>query len=483
MESSAAPTPGDRHQRSIDFLYGLINYEKLAGRQDKFTFRLNRMRDLLCRLDLADLLANESGDTTSTTPQQPTIPTVHIAGTKGKGSTATMIASMLTASGFRTGLYTSPHVHDLEERFRVDGRNCPQDELSDLVDTLRPICDAMNAESVGGPTFFETTTAMALLHFRRSNCDAQVLEVGLGGRLDSTNVVCPSLSIITSIGLDHQHVLGDTLDQIAREKAGILKTSVPVISGVREDEPDAAAANAIRMIATQRRCPLEVIGKDFDVLYTPYDDWGSEVRLRDRNDVLGPPVQINVEGRHQAINASLALRAIQKLSLDASTNHAENQIDLAVAANALAALNIIGRLERFDLPDDQTAIVDTAHNRDSIDALTHCLKQRFRASSGDQRRIVVIFGSSCDKDSKAMLQSLQTVADHLVLTRFHGNPRYLPIEQLEQNCSENSFTDFDTVEHPDTAIDVAKRIAGPGGVVVVCGSFFLADETRRRFAS
>ncbi len=255
----AAPDDPAR-EAAIDWLMRRINYERTAfvpycSRQ----LKLDRMRQLLTRLGQPD-----AG-----------MKIVHVAGTKGKGSTSAMIAAMLTAAGYRTGVFSSPHLERIEERFAVDGVPCSADELVALVNRVIPIVRAMDEEagepasagdeatSDAGPTYFEITTAIALLHFVERHVDAAVLEVGLGGRLDSTNVCLPVVSVITSISFDHMRQLGNTLASIAREKAGIIKPGVPVVSGVIDPEPQAVIAQ----IAREHGCRLIQLGRDFDFQY------------------------------------------------------------------------------------------------------------------------------------------------------------------------------------------------------------------------
>ena len=215
-------TMPDDYQDRLDYLYGRLNYEWLGMPRSSGQLRLGRMRRLLRRMGDPHL----------------GLRIIHVAGTKGKGSTSAMIAAALTASGIRTGLYCSPHLHRLEERFTVDAKPASPSELIELVDVAREAVEQLEREDnpAGrrGPTFFEITTAMGLLHFARRQVGAVVLEVGLGGRLDSTNVVRPVLSVITSISFDHTRQLGNTLASIATEKAGILKRGRPAISGVRD---------------------------------------------------------------------------------------------------------------------------------------------------------------------------------------------------------------------------------------------------------
>ncbi|MEN6557307.1 MAG: Mur ligase family protein, partial [Thermoguttaceae bacterium] len=227
------------------FLAGRINYERAASMpSSEAAYKLDRMRELLRRL----------GD-----PHQ-RLPIVHIAGTKGKGSTAAMIAAIGTAAGLRVGRFTSPHLNRIEERLAIDGRVCEPETLVGLLEHLRPTIEAMDQQGEQwSPTYFEILTAAALSWFAERRVDWAVLEVGLGGRLDSTNVCRPRLSIVTSISLDHTRQLGETTAAIAAEKAGIIKPGVPVLSGVQDPEP----REVIRRVARQNNCRLLELGEDF----------------------------------------------------------------------------------------------------------------------------------------------------------------------------------------------------------------------------
>ena len=394
----------------------------------------------------------------------PTVPLVHVAGTKGKGSVATMVAAMLTASGYRTGLYTSPHLYRLEERFRVDGQPCSKQQIVELVDLLRSMPNS-ETRTGGNPSFFEMTTAMGLLHFDREACDAIVLEVGLGGRLDCTNVCAPSLSVITSIGLDHQHVLGDSLVQIATEKAGIVKLHVPVVSGVIQPEP----AEVVQDAAKKHQCDFFQLGCDFDYQHQPSPRWGSKLEFWGKKPPLTPhlPVSLSLEGEHQARNAALAVATSDVLREQGMT------IQESAVKNGLSSLKCEGRIERFDLPGDVLSVVDAAHNRDSIAALCECLRQR-----STERRICVVFGTSLDKSAEPMLTLLAEVADELVLTRFHGNPRFRDPEELRPLLPDAIARQTPIIQDPIEACRFGLQQVTPGGTLAICGSFFLAAETR-----
>lgn len=449
------------YEQALKFLYDRINYERLVTGASRYPFRLQRIAELLSRLELTYFLHDAKS------PARPPKPLVHIAGTKGKGSTATMVAAVLTAAGYRTGLFTSPHLYRLEERFRIDGKPCSQSELTSLVQRIKPAALAM-AESHGAPSFFELTTAMALLHFDTCDCDVNVLEVGLGGRLDSTNVCAPTVCAVTSIGLDHQHVLGDTLVEIAAEKAGIIKTDAPVVSGVA----DQAAADVVAQQAAKWNAPLRQLGMDFQFESLADRNWGSSLVYRGGKHTSFPSevaTSIALEGSHQARNAAMAIAILDALQQQQSVN-----IPVEAIQNGLGSLQCMGRIERFDLPGEVLGIIDSAHNEDSIQALCECLRARSRSP------VVVVFGTSIDKAAKPMLNLLSNVADELVLTQFVGNPRFQTTTQLQASVSDSMST-VTVVENPvqacQSALDSLKR-SPSGGTLVVCGSFFLAAETR-----
>ncbi len=455
--------PDDAYQNALSFLYGQINYEKMTvSSANRYRFRLQRMSELLQELGLGHYLYSESSP-------KPPIPLIHIAGTKGKGSVAAMVAAMLTANGLRTGLYTSPHLHRLEERFRVNAEACPPEHLVTLVQEIRqavvsPSFTSDSTSPTDSPSFFELTTALALLHFERSHCQAIVLEVGLGGRLDSTNVCAPSISVVTSIGLDHQHVLGNDLTQIAAEKAGIIKHGVPVVSGVM----DPAARAVVESTAIEHRCTHWQLGRDFHFQASQEPRWGSRLVYTGPGD---PGKQIEtyvpLEGTHQCRNAAIALATVDALGRQGSP------ISDAAINEGLAGLSCPGRIEPFPLSDGVMAVVDVAHNEDSVAALCDCLRNRCA-----NRNIAVVFGTSVDKSAEVMLKQLSSISEEIVLTRFHGNPRFVEPSELAPMLPDGWSGTAEAMTDPIAACEKALARISPGGILVVCGSFFLAAETR-----
>jgi dihydrofolate synthase/folylpolyglutamate synthase len=450
------------YQRATAYLFGRIDYERApAVTYGARQFKLERMHQLLAAT------GNPHHD----------VPIVHVAGTKGKGSTSTMIAAILTAAGRRTGLFTSPHLVNLEERIAVDGQNCSADELVTLVEQLRPIVDRMDREASQheeecGPTYFELTTVMALLYFARRRAQAAVLEVGLGGRLDSTNVCLPQVSVITSISFDHMRQLGNTLAEIAFEKAGIVKPGVPVVTGVTQPEPLAV----IQQVCADRGSPLERLGRDFDFQYHPphlVDHHRGFGRL-DFVDHGNPSasyndVQLGMLGRHQATNAAVALATINRLRA-VGWNVDEQAVRTGLAtAQSPARVEVISRRP--------TVILDAAHNEASVAALLETLNESF-----SPRRRVLIFATTQDKSVREMMTLLLPQFDQVLLTRYQNNPRGVPIETLVEIAEElGGATRCQACETPAAAWDAARGMVRDDHLLCVTGSFFIAAEIAAEF--
>lgn len=456
---------------ALDFLFGRIDYERNAGLPTRLKgIGLQRMHELLQRLG---------------NPHH-RLPVIHVAGTKGKGSTASMIASILNEAGYRVGLYTSPHLERLEERFVLNGQICGAAELVELVSEVRPAVEAMDAAAMSGklhrgrPTFFEITTAMAMSFFARQAVDLAVLEVGMGGRLDSTNVCHPIVCVITSISLDHTRQLGDTEPKIAGEKAGIIKPGVPVVSGATQ--PD--VRDVIRTVAERNAAPLWEREHDFFVEPSSEPDPNSPTRRMtagryfelsgagDRSPAI--PFQLRLLGRHQLANAAVAIAAVKQV----------DRKGWPIAQEALqAGLAKAFCPARIELVRDQPqVIVDTAHNVASIQALIEVLHESLVA---DQR--ILIFAATREKDSVGMLRCLLPHFDHVILTRYVNNPRGVPPEELgaivKQLQAENAaWSDADrpvSIEHdPNSAWLAARALAQPNDLICITGSLFLAGELR-----
>ncbi|HQZ68338.1 MAG TPA: folylpolyglutamate synthase/dihydrofolate synthase family protein [Planctomycetaceae bacterium] len=442
---------------AIQWLYDRIDYERIRPASSN-PFRLERIERLLKRIG---------------SPHE-RIPAVHIAGTKGKGSTAAMVDSILRASGIHTGLFTSPHIEQFEERMRVSGRLPHPDQLTRLVSRLAEILHQSEVETADRiPTFFEITTLLAWMLFDEEDVDIAVLETGLGGRLDCTNVCRPLVTVITSIGLDHTHILGDTLSLIAAEKAGILKPGVPVVQGQLPEVADIVVTARARELG----CRQLVCGREFAWQIDQMDDQLGVHKRSQRMLVRTPTnrydgLTIPLLGQHQAHNASLAVMTAELLA-----EAGVGQIDAGSISQGLRTTHWPLRFEVFD--QCPTIVLDAAHNPDSMRAVASVLTD----SEWLNRRRVLVFAVSADKDAQSMAEIILPHFDDVILTRFLGNPRSRPPEDLlaiSQTLTEAIPNTWRTQTAPDPqmAMQKARELAGAEGVVVVTGSIFLASEVR-----
>ena len=443
----------------MEFLFGRIDYERARNvPYRKQEFKLERMQELVDRIG---------------NPHEG-LPIVHIAGTKGKGSTAVLIGAVLSAAGYPTGVFTSPHLDRIEQRMAIGGRCCTAEEFVELVDRLRPAVEAMDRAVDGddpdeiGPTYFEITTAMALLHFARKGVEMAVLEVGLGGRLDSTNICQPLVSVITSISHDHTKQLGDTLESIAREKAGIIKPGVPVVSGVVQPGP----REVIRQTCRRQACRLVELGVDFEFDYEPprhLERAPAGGQFGFRHLIAGfahDDLSLALPGRHQASNAAVALATLTELE------RCGRRIPERAIRSGLAEATCPARIEV--IARRPAVVLDTAHNPASIGALTAVLDESF---SVDRR--LLIFAATEDKDVRGMLDHVLRRFDHVVLTRYLNNPRAVAPERLDAMAGELTERAYTVCPGPREAWDAVRRQAGPEDLICVSGSFFIAAEMRR----
>ncbi|MCA9079863.1 MAG: bifunctional folylpolyglutamate synthase/dihydrofolate synthase [Planctomycetaceae bacterium] len=450
--AAADPACAD-YEQELAYVFGRLNYEHAPQKARSIEdFQLGRMRELLARLGQ---------------PQR-RIPCVHIAGSKGKGSVATMVARILQAAGLRVGLFTSPHLNDYRERMTVNRELPARAELLPLMQRLRQAATEMRGDSKWGePTFFELTTALGWLTFERREVDFVALEVGLGGRLDSTNICAPLVSVITSISHDHNRLLGSTLTQIAREKAGIIKPYVPVVSGVLVPE----AQEVIAAKATAHKTPCLQLGREFTY----------ELQLSAACDHRLPPaiqlsthgpdrdvasLELGLRGSHQARNAAVAVAAVEMLC------RAGLRIDVAAIQAGLRAAVVPGRIEL--LQERPRVYIDAAHNEASIEALCQTLQN----VTAHRRR--VIFAASRDKDVPAMLRHLIAFADELIVTRYCNNPRAVAPEDLATMARPLASIPISIVADPESALQACLTTADPDDLIVCTGSLFLAAEIREK---
>ncbi len=388
---------------------------------------------------------------------------VHIAGTNGKGSVSAMTEAMLRSAGYRTGRFTSPHLVDLTERFAVDGRSVTDAELKVAVTEVIDAVEALMHEGrlEAHPTFFEVTTAAAFTLFRRLRVEVAVCEVGLGGRLDSTNVLSPMATAITSLGFDHQQYLGSTLTDIATEKAGIIKPAVPVVVGTVPLE----AAAVIDRIAAERGAPV-IRAHDGVVAraLSPRHHAPQRVRLRTPLADYGS-IEIALSGEHQIGNAVVATRLIETLEPQGVT------VDVDAVRQGLASVSWPGRLQTIAVEHGRTALLDAAHNPDGARTLAMYLE-------GDGPRPLV-FAAMRDKDAGGILQALAGRVSAVVLTRA-SHPRSNDPAALAE-ITRHTLGDIPIVieQEPAAALDAAWRF-GPD--IVVAGSIFLLGDVMKVLA-
>ena len=424
---------------ALRYLDGLIHADQ--PRPPYHADKLARMRRLLALL----------GD-----PHAP-LRIVLVAGTKGKGSTAVMIAETLGAAGLRVGLTVKPHLVDYRERIQVGGRMISRANLALLVDAVRPAVESARDLLGGRPTYVETTVAMALLYFARQRVDVAVVEVGIGGRLDATNVVDPRVSVITPVSFDHTEILGSTLREIASEKAGIIRPAGRVVSAPQADEAGAVIGQACADAGARQ----VLVGRDIEVLThaSTLDGVRATIRgMRTRYEVHVPLL-----GRHQAVNAATAIGAVELLVDDGFA------VGPDAVRRGLAAVRWPARVELIGTRP--YTLVDVGHNPASAAVLCETVRELLGG-----RRVVLAFGMLATKDYRSVTALVAPLAA-TVITTTPDNPHALPARDLADEVRQYSPHVIAIPDRRD-AIERARALAGPDDVLVVTGSFYLVGMAR-----
>jgi dihydrofolate synthase/folylpolyglutamate synthase len=442
--------PARTYDSALKYLFSQTDYEQmLRVRYNRDTFSLDRMKTLL------EHLGNPQSKFRS----------VHVAGTKGKGSTCMLLARMLQAGGYKVGLYSSPHICDVRERITINGDMISQAGLTRLICEVEPIIEKMDDK----PTFFEIFTAMCFMHFASIEVDIAIIETGLGGRLDSTNVLMPEVCGITSISIDHVHQLGNTVDKIAAEKAGIFKPDVPVVSVMQCPE----AEKVLRRHAKQVGNDLLFAGRDIEFSYRVESSRtaGCHTRIclttpRSRFEHLPVPMI----GEHQAINLGLALSLLDQLKLKGF------EVSEAQAIEAINNIVLPGRLEM--VREDPRILLDGAHNAASIQALLRAVSQNIPYDS-----IVMVFGCAAVKDIPGMMDRIATGADKLIFTRASGNPRAADPQTLASIYEERSGRVAQVTQDLSEALQIAHSAVSREDIICVTGSFYLVGEAKKLLAN
>jgi dihydrofolate synthase/folylpolyglutamate synthase len=442
------------HDEALAFWFARTNYEKSTPNPSDL--KLDRMRDLLA------LLGNPEKE----------LRIVHVAGSKGKGSTSAMLAAVFQAAGYRTGLFTSPHLCHVAERVQVNGQPIAHPELAGILTEIAHVLETARRENYSPeqamePTFFEIATAVGFLYFARQAVDVAVVEVGLGGRFDSTNVCSPLVSLITSISHDHVQQLGTRLESISMEKAGIIKAGRPAISGALVPE----ARIVIKDTCRERGAPLRQLGEDFHYRYRPgfvaAARTGSE-RSRSHVDVLSErrtwsDLELGLLGEHQAANAAVAIACIEEV----------NSLGLGVEEEAvrqgLANVQWPARLEVFG--GAPLTVLDCAHNVASAQALVAALLTSFPPT-----RRHLVFAVSGDKDLPGILRVLAPQFEHAYFTHYHSPRSASP--RILASIGETYGLPATVCENPRQAWQTALANARCDDLICVTGSVFLAGELR-----
>ncbi|MCC7118483.1 MAG: bifunctional folylpolyglutamate synthase/dihydrofolate synthase [Anaerolineales bacterium] len=423
-----------QYNQTLDYLYSFVDYSlKHSSELAKADFNLERM------LALMEALGN---------PQNQ-YPIIHVAGTKGKGSVSALCASALKAAGYKTGLYTSPHLLDFCERIQIDGAPISHAQLNELVEEIKP-----QVAKVAKLTTFEITTALAFMAFAKYGATAAVFEVGLGGRLDATNVLTPKVSVITSLSYDHTAVLGNTLTLIAGEKAGIIKQNVPVVSSPQKAE----ALQVLEQRAKEKNCDFTLVGRDIKAEFIESSLDGQKFSIQ--HLAFSTPLL----GKYQIENAATAYAALKKSGLEMT----DAQIQKGFSEVQWRARFEIARL-------DPPLIFDSAHNQDSFERLSLTLEEYF-----PDKQAYLIFGASEDKNILSMFAALKSKLKKVIATRA-DHPRALEVEKIVR-LAEQAGAEAEAATPVKSALARALELsAKDGSIVLSAGSMFVTAEVMKEW--
>jgi dihydrofolate synthase/folylpolyglutamate synthase len=435
------------YSQAEDYLNSFVNYEQIPGiTYAGAGYSLEHLEELLNRMGNPQLAAR----------------TIHIAGTKGKGSVAVMIAQVLSSSGYKTGLYTSPHLHTLRERISVDGSLISEAEFAAAMAEVKPFVESMKQDaSFSQLTYFEALTALAFSYFQKKQVDFQVLEVGLGGRLDATNVASPLVCIITPISLDHTQILGNSLEEIAREKAGIIKPGCRVVLSPQPEE----AAAVIADICREKEAKVVQVGKDVIWHKISGDLHGQSLVIEGRTSKY--QVIIPLLGDFQLENTAAAVAALEILASEGFSISAVN------ITRGLARVKWPGRFQI--LQQNPTVLIDGAHNVTSTRGLVSNIKAYF-----SYKRIFLVFGTSCDKDIPGIVGELVPLSPQVIVTQtLHS--RAAPLSTLAAEFSKRGI-EPEIGETVSEAISRALSLADRTDIICITGSLFVVAEALAHFS-
>jgi len=436
------------YKEALVYLESFINYEKINGYNYRSSLKLERMKRFVSLL----------GD-----PQKDTI-SIHIAGTKGKGSTASYVHSILTKSGFRTGLYTSPHLTDFRERIRIGNELIGERELSSILVKIKEVVE--RSMKYDRPSFFEIYTALAYLYFKEKKCDFAVYEVGLGGRLDATNVIEPLVNVITPLSYEHMDKLGGTLTRIAVEKCGIIKKNSICISAPQEKE----ALKVIEETCRKRNSRLFLVGKDITFKEVHSNEFEQVFDIRGMSNEY-TMLKSHLIGQYQIINAAAAIGIIEALKLRGIF------IPMRAVREGIECARWEGRLEVMGR--DPYIVLDGAQNKASAGALAAAVKKIFK-----YKKLVLVLGVSKDKDINGILEELTPISDSIVLTMSSVVERAMDAERIKEAAGKIGVghNDILTTSNVDEALENAILTAGKNDLILVTGSLFVIGDAKAYFA-
>ncbi|MCZ6835987.1 MAG: bifunctional folylpolyglutamate synthase/dihydrofolate synthase [Planctomycetota bacterium] len=446
---NASPPEITTYPNAVRYLLERTDYERMRlVRYNEETFKLDRMRTML------EAMGNPHDQ----------VRMVHVAGTVGKGSTVAMISSMLEGCGYAVGQYTSPHLLDVRERITINGHTINKNDFTSLMKQIADVAAKLELD----PTFFELLTVLGFTYFAEQAVDIAVIETGLGGRLDSTNVITPEVTVFTQIDFDHMHILGRTLGEIASEKAGIIKRGVPVITFDQHED----VQKVICETAEKAGSPVRMINRDieFSERFGVSDDLGPHTRVcvvTESSQFMHLPVPL--PGEHQAINCALALSVIDTLK---SSGFEFSEVPLH---DGLASTKTPGRMEL--IWNQPRILVDGAHNAVALKALMRCVGAHVPYDS-----MVCVFGCCEDKDVHAMLEMIALGGDKIIFTKAKGNPRAADPEELQRQFCEISGKMNQVTKSLPEALDLASRAVSRDDLVCVTGSFYLVGEAKKYLA-
>lgn len=402
---------------------------------------------------------------------------IHVAGTNGKGSTSAIISSVLQTAGYRVGLFTSPHLVSFTERIRINGREITEHEVIDLAEEIKGVVSHLEDFS---PTFFEVVTAMAFLYFKRQGIDIGVIEVGMGGRLDATNIIKPEVSIITNISYDHKEFLGNTLGEIALEKAGIIKSGLPVIVSYQEPE----VIELIKKKSHEKNAALYIYGKDFSSSLKKEDTIGISFDYRSGSSLIINDLFLPLAGKHQMQNASVAIKAVELIKENgylSKSDFARHKLLIThhIIRKGLKNVRWPGRLEFAN--ENPPVLIDGAHNPSAASALSEALKKSFLKK---YKKIILVLGIMGDKDIKGVMEPLLPLASEIILTS-PSYSRAAPPEKLADIAASLGFSDALTCPNVKDAIEMAIKDSSNSelgthhpALIVITGSFYTTGEAK-----